>query len=155
MFKMDIWFAADKKIPEYSLKLVAWMQSSKILTFVVVFNTNLSTTLQTGYVGFQKICKPLPQKVCFSKNPYHSGNSKTDSHNYFFFIFGFYRITPLPPRKFQSFLWGSNVFFVSFSKGVPCDLVTGEERQWAISPDQPASHVACTVEMCSTMTSCM
>lgn len=35
------------------------MQNSKILTFVVVFNTNLSTTLQTGYVGFQKICKPL------------------------------------------------------------------------------------------------
>ena len=46
-------------------------------------------------------------------------------------------------------------FFVSFLKGVPCDLVTGEERQWAVSPDQPANHIACTVEMCSTRTPCM
>jgi ATP-dependent RNA helicase SUPV3L1/SUV3 len=34
--------------------------------------------------------------------------------------------------------------------GTPCDLVTGEERTYAIDKDHPASHIACTVEMAST-----
>lgn len=36
--------------------------------------------------------------------------------------------------------------------GVLCDLLTGEDRQWAISPEEPANHIAATVEMCSTET---
>lgn len=36
----------------------------------------------------------------------------------------------------------------STSKTVPCDLVTGEERRFASGNEQePAQHVACTVEM--------
>lgn len=34
--------------------------------------------------------------------------------------------------------------------GTPCDLVTGEERTFAIDKDHPAFHTACTVEMVST-----
>lgn len=33
--------------------------------------------------------------------------------------------------------------------GIPCDLVTGEERTFAISPNRPAAHSSCTVEMAS------
>lgn len=40
-------------------------------------------------------------------------------------------------------------------QGIPCDLLTGEDRQWAISPDEPANHIAATVEMCSTRRPCM
>lgn len=29
----------------------------------------------------------------------------------------------------------------------PCDLVTGEERQYARGAESPADHIACTVEM--------
>jgi ATP-dependent RNA helicase SUPV3L1/SUV3 len=32
-------------------------------------------------------------------------------------------------------------------RGVPCDLVTGEERRMAREDGEPSSHVACTVEM--------
>uniref|UniRef100_A0A667I6K9 ATP-dependent RNA helicase SUPV3L1, mitochondrial n=1 Tax=Lynx canadensis TaxID=61383 RepID=A0A667I6K9_LYNCA len=42
-----------------------------------------------------------------------------------------------------------------FERGVPCDLVTGEERV-TVEPDgKQAAHVACTVEMCSVTTPCM
>lgn len=34
------------------------------------------------------------------------------------------------------------------SKGIPCDLLTGEEVQFASDDeDSPAPHLACTVEM--------
>ena len=36
----------------------------------------------------------------------------------------------------------------SNAKGTPCDLLTGEERQFASgSADVPSSHLSCTVEM--------
>ncbi|XP_061192837.1 ATP-dependent RNA helicase SUV3 homolog, mitochondrial-like [Saccostrea echinata] len=35
---------------------------------------------------------------------------------------------------------------------VPCDLVTGEERQYHFRPDKPAAHISTTVEMTSTTT---
>lgn len=41
--------------------------------------------------------------------------------------------------------------FFSF-QGVPCDLVTGEERQTVDPEGKQASHVSCTVEMCSVTT---
>ncbi|XP_062375764.1 ATP-dependent RNA helicase SUPV3L1, mitochondrial [Sardina pilchardus] len=36
--------------------------------------------------------------------------------------------------------------------GVPCDLVTGEERNFVDPDGKPANHVACTIEMCSVNT---
>ncbi|XP_048585571.1 ATP-dependent RNA helicase SUPV3L1, mitochondrial isoform X2 [Nematostella vectensis] len=47
-------------------------------------------------------------------------------------------------------LLATEVYKQTNNDGVPCDLVTGEERLWALSPDEPASHMACTVEMGST-----
>ncbi|XP_035219000.1 ATP-dependent RNA helicase SUV3 homolog, mitochondrial-like isoform X3 [Stegodyphus dumicola] len=41
------------------------------------------------------------------------------------------------------------VFNKTNERGTPCDLVTGEERQLVLPENQPASHVACTIEMVS------
>lgn len=43
----------------------------------------------------------------------------------------------------------TEVYQKSNAQGTPCDLVTGEERKFAISSDTPACHVSCTVEMTS------
>jgi hypothetical protein len=45
-------------------------------------------------------------------------------------------------------------FFLSF-QGVPCDLVTGEERLTVEPEGKQATHVSCTVEMCNVATPCM
>lgn len=39
------------------------------------------------------------------------------------------------------------VFQKANAAGVPCDLVTGEERRYANSDQSPSDHVSCTVEM--------
>ncbi len=39
-------------------------------------------------------------------------------------------------------------------QGVPCDMVTGEERRYARPDGTPSDHVACTVEMSSTIVPC-
>uniref|UniRef100_A0A8C8IA77 ATP-dependent RNA helicase SUPV3L1, mitochondrial n=1 Tax=Oncorhynchus tshawytscha TaxID=74940 RepID=A0A8C8IA77_ONCTS len=41
-----------------------------------------------------------------------------------------------------------------FKCGVPCDLVTGEERTFVDAEGGQAEHVACTIEMCSVTTPC-
>ncbi|KAL2731370.1 hypothetical protein V1478_004915 [Vespula squamosa] len=41
----------------------------------------------------------------------------------------------------------SEVYNKCNSMGTPCDLVTGEERRFAHSPDNPANHISCSVEM--------
>ncbi|XP_065210231.1 ATP-dependent RNA helicase SUV3 homolog, mitochondrial [Planococcus citri] len=46
-------------------------------------------------------------------------------------------------------LLATEVFRKANDRGTPCDLVTGEERKYAISENEPASHVSCTVEMTS------
>lgn len=42
------------------------------------------------------------------------------------------------------------IFRKSNSQKVLCDLITGEERLWAVSEEEPSNHSACTVELCST-----
>ncbi|KAF5273770.1 hypothetical protein FQA39_LY00885 [Lamprigera yunnana] len=49
-------------------------------------------------------------------------------------------------------LLATEVFNKSNSNGTPCDLVTGEERSFATANKEPATHVACTVEMTSLST---
>ena len=39
------------------------------------------------------------------------------------------------------------VFNKTNGRGVPCDLVTGEERKAGREDGEPANHIACTVEM--------
>lgn len=43
----------------------------------------------------------------------------------------------------------TEVYQKSNERGTPCDLVTGEERKFAIDADTPSKHVSCTVEMTS------
>ncbi|XP_043487445.1 ATP-dependent RNA helicase SUV3 homolog, mitochondrial isoform X1 [Polistes fuscatus] len=47
----------------------------------------------------------------------------------------------------------SEVYNKCNSMGTPCDLVTGEERRYARSPDDLANHVSCSVEMVNLNTS--
>lgn len=41
----------------------------------------------------------------------------------------------------------AEVFHKSNKMGTHCDLLTGEERRYAISPNVPANHLSCSVEM--------
>lgn len=46
-------------------------------------------------------------------------------------------------------LLASEIFKRTNAAGVPCDLVTGEDRQFAISNLEPSKHLSSTVEMLS------
>uniref|UniRef100_A0A914RSE1 ATP-dependent RNA helicase SUV3 DEXQ-box helicase domain-containing protein n=1 Tax=Parascaris equorum TaxID=6256 RepID=A0A914RSE1_PAREQ len=47
-------------------------------------------------------------------------------------------------------LLASEVFFRTNEQGVKCDMVTGEERRYAIDNHHPSAHLSSTVEMLST-----
>uniref|UniRef100_A0A0M3I858 ATP-dependent RNA helicase SUV3 homolog, mitochondrial n=1 Tax=Ascaris lumbricoides TaxID=6252 RepID=A0A0M3I858_ASCLU len=47
-------------------------------------------------------------------------------------------------------LLASEVFFRTSEQGVKCDMVTGEERRYAIDNRHPSAHLSSTVEMLST-----
>uniref|UniRef100_A0A915DMV6 RNA helicase n=1 Tax=Ditylenchus dipsaci TaxID=166011 RepID=A0A915DMV6_9BILA len=47
-------------------------------------------------------------------------------------------------------LLAAEIFRKMNQSGVPCDLVTGEDRRFAIHRNEPASHLAITVEMLAT-----
>lgn len=49
-------------------------------------------------------------------------------------------------------LLAHEIYEKSNGAGVPCDLVTGEERTFADPEGRVAAHVACTIEMCSVTT---
>ncbi|XP_010887228.2 ATP-dependent RNA helicase SUPV3L1, mitochondrial [Esox lucius] len=49
-------------------------------------------------------------------------------------------------------LLAHEIFEKSNNAGVPCDLVTGEERTFVDAEGRQADHVACTIEMCSVTT---
>lgn len=46
-------------------------------------------------------------------------------------------------------LLASEVYQKTNDNGIPCDLITGEERRWAVTEKEPSNHLACTVEVCS------
>ncbi|XP_028390997.1 ATP-dependent RNA helicase SUPV3L1, mitochondrial-like [Dendronephthya gigantea] len=46
-------------------------------------------------------------------------------------------------------LLASEVYQKTNDNGILCDLITGEERRWAVSENEPSNHLACTVEVCS------
>jgi ATP-dependent RNA helicase SUPV3L1/SUV3 len=51
-------------------------------------------------------------------------------------------------------LLATEVYRKSNERGTPCDLVTGEERKFAVNSESPSAHVACTVEMTSMAIPC-
>lgn len=46
------------------------------------------------------------------------------------------------------------IFKKSNSRNTPCDLVTGEDKQYIQANGEKASHVSCTVEMSPVNQSC-
>ena len=79
------------------------------------------------------------RKIIFHAGPTNSGKTYHALERFFTASSGVY----CGPLK----LLAVEVFRKSESRGVDCDLVTGEERKFSREDGEPSSHVACTVEM--------
>ncbi|XP_028257580.1 ATP-dependent RNA helicase SUPV3L1, mitochondrial [Parambassis ranga] len=88
--------------------------------------------------------RAIQRKVIFHAGPTNSGKTYHAIQRYLAAKSGVY----CGPLK----LLAHEIFEKSNSAGVPCDLVTGEERTFVDVDGRPANHVACTIEMCSVTT---
>ncbi|XP_004624012.1 ATP-dependent RNA helicase SUPV3L1, mitochondrial [Octodon degus] len=88
--------------------------------------------------------RAIQRKIIFHSGPTNSGKTYHAIQKYLSAKSGVY----CGPLK----LLAHEIFEKSNAAGVPCDLVTGEERV-TVEPDgKQAAHVSCTVEMCSVTT---
>ncbi|KAM6184730.1 ATP-dependent RNA helicase SUPV3L1, mitochondrial [Rhynchocyon petersi] len=88
--------------------------------------------------------RAIRRKIIFHSGPTNSGKTYHAIQKYLSANSGVY----CGPLK----LLAHEIYEKSNASGVPCDLVTGEERV-TVDPDgKQAAHVACTVEMCSVTT---
>lgn len=90
------------------------------------------------------MARSLNRKIIFHAGPTNSGKTYHAMERFLAAKSGIY----CGPLK----LLATEVYHKSNKRGTPCDLVTGEERSFAINPDTPSQHVACTVEMTSLST---
>ncbi|XP_018605074.1 ATP-dependent RNA helicase SUPV3L1, mitochondrial [Scleropages formosus] len=88
--------------------------------------------------------RSIQRKVVFHAGPTNSGKTYHAIQRYLEAKSGVY----CGPLK----LLAHEIFEKSNSAGVPCDLVTGEERIFVDPDGQQSGHVACTIEMCSVTT---
>ncbi|XP_034044385.1 ATP-dependent RNA helicase SUPV3L1, mitochondrial [Thalassophryne amazonica] len=88
--------------------------------------------------------RAIQRKVIFHAGPTNSGKTYHAIQRYLAAKSGIY----CGPLK----LLAHEIFDKSNSAGVPCDLVTGEERTFVDPEGRAADHVACTIEMCSVTT---
>ncbi|CAN9506974.1 unnamed protein product [Ophioblennius macclurei] len=88
--------------------------------------------------------RAIHRKVVFHAGPTNSGKTYHAIQRYLAAKSGVY----CGPLK----LLAHEIFEKSNSAGVPCDLVTGEERTFMDLEGRAAGHVACTIEMCSVTT---
>ncbi|KAM4744398.1 ATP-dependent RNA helicase SUPV3L1, mitochondrial [Anableps anableps] len=88
--------------------------------------------------------RAIQRKVVFHAGPTNSGKTYHAIQRYLAAKSGVY----CGPLK----LLAHEIFEKSNSAGVPCDLVTGEERTFVDPEGRAAGHVACTIEMCSVST---
>ncbi|KAB1271071.1 ATP-dependent RNA helicase SUPV3L1; mitochondrial [Camelus dromedarius] len=88
--------------------------------------------------------RAMQRKIIFHSGPTNSGKTYHAIQKYLSAKSGVY----CGPLK----LLAHEIFEKSNAAGVPCDLVTGEERVTVESDGKQAAHVACTVEMCSVTT---
>ncbi|XP_028651800.1 ATP-dependent RNA helicase SUPV3L1, mitochondrial [Erpetoichthys calabaricus] len=84
------------------------------------------------------------RKIIFHAGPTNSGKTHHAIQRFLTAKSGVY----CGPLK----LLAHEIFEKSSSSGVPCDLVTGEERIFVDPEGRPSNHVACTIEMCSVNT---
>uniref|UniRef100_A0A3P9K4L4 ATP-dependent RNA helicase SUPV3L1, mitochondrial n=1 Tax=Oryzias latipes TaxID=8090 RepID=A0A3P9K4L4_ORYLA len=88
--------------------------------------------------------RAIQRKVIFHAGPTNSGKTYHAIQRYLAAKSGVY----CGPLK----LLAHEIFEKSNNAGVPCDLVTGEERTFMDMDGRAAGHVACTIEMCSVTT---
>ncbi|XP_003783654.1 ATP-dependent RNA helicase SUPV3L1, mitochondrial [Otolemur garnettii] len=88
--------------------------------------------------------RAIQRKIIFHSGPTNSGKTYHAIQKYLSAKSGVY----CGPLK----LLAHEIFEKSNAAGVPCDLVTGEERVTVDPNGKQAAHVACTVEMCSITT---
>lgn len=85
--------------------------------------------------------RAINRKIVFHSGPTNSGKTYHAMERFLTAKSGVY----CGPLK----LLATEVYLKSNLRGTPCDLVTGEERKFAINSESPSTHVACTVEMTS------
>lgn len=88
--------------------------------------------------------RAIQRKVIFHAGPTNSGKTYHAIQRYLSAKSGVY----CGPLK----LLAHEIFEKSNDAGVPCDLVTGEERTFVDQDGRPSGHVACTIEMSSVTT---
>lgn len=95
-------------------------------------------------VNWYPEARAIQRKVIFHAGPTNSGKTYQAIQRYLAAKSGVY----CGPLK----LLAHEIFEKSNAAGVPCDLVTGEERTFVDQEGRHADHVACTIEMCSVNT---
>uniref|UniRef100_A0A8D2IRB2 ATP-dependent RNA helicase SUPV3L1, mitochondrial n=1 Tax=Varanus komodoensis TaxID=61221 RepID=A0A8D2IRB2_VARKO len=85
--------------------------------------------------------RAIQRKIVFHAGPTNSGKTYHAIQRYLGAKSGIY----CGPLK----LLAHEIFQKSNDAKVPCDLITGEERVCIDSEGRPASHIACTIEMCN------
>ncbi|KAI5107833.1 ATP-dependent RNA helicase SUPV3L1, mitochondrial precursor, partial [Silurus meridionalis] len=88
--------------------------------------------------------RAIQRKIIFHAGPTNSGKTYHAIQRYLEAKSGVY----CGPLK----LLAHEIFEKSNTAGVPCDLVTGEERTFVDLDGKQSNHVACTIEMCSVIT---
>ncbi|XP_034536108.1 ATP-dependent RNA helicase SUPV3L1, mitochondrial [Notolabrus celidotus] len=88
--------------------------------------------------------RAIERKVVFHAGPTNSGKTYHAIQRFLAAKSGVY----CGPLK----LLAHEIFEKTNNAGVPCDLVTGEERTFMDLDGRAAGHVACTIEMCSVTT---
>nr|XP_048713361.1 ATP-dependent RNA helicase SUPV3L1, mitochondrial isoform X2 [Caretta caretta] len=88
--------------------------------------------------------RAIQRKIVFHAGPTNSGKTHHAIQRYLAAKSGIY----CGPLK----LLAHEIFQKSNDASVPCDLVTGEERVLVDPEGRQATHVACTIEMCSVTT---
>jgi len=91
----------------------------------------------TGPPNWYPEARAMNRKIIFHSGPTNSGKTYHALERFMSSKSGIY----CGPLK----LLAVEVFNKCASRGVPCDLVTGEERRMV--SDEPSEHIACTVEM--------
>lgn len=95
-------------------------------------------------VNWYPLAREKKRKVIFHAGPTNSGKTYHALEKFKKSSSGLY----CGPLK----LLAVEVFNKCNDSGTPCDLITGEDKRFARGPDEPSSHVACTVEMANVST---
>ncbi|KAI7805418.1 ATP-dependent RNA helicase SUPV3L1, mitochondrial [Triplophysa rosa] len=95
-------------------------------------------------VNWYPEARAIQRKIIFHAGPTNSGKTYHAIQRYLAAKSGVY----CGPLK----LLAHEIYEKSNDAGVPCDLVTGEERIFVDLEGRPSDHIACTIEMCSVTT---